>query len=337
MKILLYKDKSIIFKSPSEIKYKNIFQSKIYEFFYEKLPNQGDYKIYFDTDKISNKELGIDLISEFKKSDEGNKISKFSGGKGLSNEDLNRYRNQQIIREYLFNNFPEFVGIFQNNITFQKNCIENAKILLGINEIDINNFMDFKAYTNELYKKTWNRTLNESEKNSGVSTVGEISEKLVEGAFSGLIDNINFFNSKGNDAVKSYGDFVLMCLPNNLWLSVKSGYSRERLLASGYSNDILGVGFFEDFEEFTSESKNRNLKKVGFLAIYCPDIPVSRDQIENGTNTYNLIQNHFKMQNKDMPKNINGKDFIRKLSSIKDDLGRLLKEKDIKKRTTIGF
>ena len=231
MKILLYKGKSIIFKSPSEIKYKNIFQSKIYEFFYEKLPNQGDYKIYFDTDKISNKELGIDLISEFKKSDEGNKISKFSGGKGLSNEDLNRYRNQQIIREYLFNNFPEFVGIFQNNITFQKNCIENAKILLGINEIDINNFMDFKAYTNELYKKTWNRTLNESEKNSGVSTVGEISEKLVEGAFSGLIDNINFFNSKGNDAVKSYGDFVLMCLPNNLWLSVKSGYSRERIIS----------------------------------------------------------------------------------------------------------
>ena len=227
-------------------------------------------------------------------SDEGNKISKFTGGKGLSNEDLNRYRNQQIIREYLFNNFPEFVGIFQNNITFQKNCIENAKILLGINEIDINNFMDFKAYTNELYKKTWNRTLNESEKNSGVSTVGEISEKLVEGAFSGLIDNINFFNSKGNDAVKSYGDFVLMCLPNNLWLSVKSGYSRERLLASGFSNDILGVGFFEDFEEFTSESKNRNLKKVGFLAIYCPDIPVSRDQIENGTNTYDLIQDHFK-------------------------------------------
>ena len=43
------------------------------------------------------------------------------------------------------------------------------------------------------------------------------------------------------------------------------------------------------------------------------------------------------MQNKDMPKNINGKDFIRKLSSIKDDLGLLLKEKDIKKRTTIGF
>ena len=197
--------------------------------------------------------------------------------------------------------------------------------------------MDFKAYTNELYKRTWNRTLNESEKNSGVSTVGEISEKLVEGAFSGLIDNINFFNSKGNDAVKSYGDFVLMCLPNNLWLSVKSGYSRERLLASGFSNDILGVGFFEDFEEFTSESKNRNLKKVGFLAIYCPDIPVSRDQIEKETNTYDLIKDHFKMQNKEMPKNINGKDFIRKLSSIKDDLGLLLKEKDIKKRTTIGF
>ena len=56
-----------------------------------------------------------------------------------------------------------------------------------------------------------------------------------------------------------------------------------------------------------------------------------KDQIENGTNTFDLIQDHFKMQNKDMPKNINGKDFIRKLSSIKD-LGRLLKEKDIKKK-----
>ena len=80
MKILLYKDKSIIFKSPSEIKYKNKFQLKIYDFFYEKLPHQGDYKIYFDTDKISNGELGIDLISEFKNSDQGKKFSKFPGG-----------------------------------------------------------------------------------------------------------------------------------------------------------------------------------------------------------------------------------------------------------------
>ena len=63
MKILLYKDKSIIFKSPSEIKYKNKFQLKIYDFFYEKLPHQGDYKIYFDTDKISNIFLAISLIT----------------------------------------------------------------------------------------------------------------------------------------------------------------------------------------------------------------------------------------------------------------------------------
>ena len=166
-------------------------------------------------------------------------------------------------------------------------------ILLGINEIDFNNFIDVKLQINKLNEFTWTRSKNPSEINSGVSTVGEISEKLVEAAFGNLVDNENFFSSKGNDKVKSYGDFVLLCLPNNLWMSVKSGFSRERLLASGYSNDILGIGFFEDFEEFTSDAKNRNLKKVGFLAIYCPDFPVNEEQIREGSSTFGKIKDFY--------------------------------------------
>ena len=339
MKSLFFKDIQIDFKSPEHISFNNLFDKNLYNIFYEKLPNHGDYKIYFNTDEITNGVLGIDLNDMFKSSEIGGRLKKLEaeGGSKLDGQDLNRFRNQQIIRSYLFEKFPEFVGLFQNNITKKNHCIENAKIVLDIEKIDINNFIKIKTYTNQLYRSTWNRPQNLSEKNSGVSTVGEISEFLVQAAFSELVDNENFFSSRSNDAIKSYGDFVLMCLPNNLWLSVKSGFSRERLLASGYANDILGVGFFEEFKEFTSESKNRNFKKVGFLAIYCPDIPVSVDQIKEGISTYEQVERFYKNQNKNMPENINGKPFIRKLSNIKNDIGALLLQKEIKKRSTIGF
>ena len=258
-------------------------------------------------------------------------------GEKLSEEDRNVLRNQIIIRKYLFDDFPEFLGLFNNNINKQNHCIDNAMILLGINEIDFNNFIDVKLQINKLNEFTWTRSKNPSEINSGVSTVGEISEKLVEAAFGNLVDNENFFSSKGNDKVKSYGDFVLLCLPNNLWMSVKSGFSRERLLASGYSNDILGIGFFEDFEEFTSDAKNRNLKKVGFLAIYCPDFPVNEEQILEGSSTFAKIKDFYTREGKDMPQNINGNPFLRKLSSLNTDVKKLLNEKNIKNRSTIGF
>jgi hypothetical protein len=146
---------------------------------------------------------------------------------------------------------------------------------------------------------------------------------------------VNFLKSNNTD-IKTYGDFVLMALPNNLWLSVKSGYSRERLLASGYFNDVLGVGFFEESKEFKTLSKVRNFKKVGFLAIYLPDTPVTEQQEKNLTNTYNLIIQHYISNNIKQPENINGKPFFRPLSSLGKDLKRLL-DTDIKRRTTINF
>jgi len=335
MKKLNFRGKNIVFESPDEILFSSKFQSKLYKFFYSKLPLSGDYKFFFDTDFIASEESEINLLDEFKMSEIKNK--KLPGGKGLSEEDLKRYKNQQLIREYLFEDFPAFVALFKNNIVLQNHAIENAKVLLGIEKIDIGNFMDIKALINKIYKDSWSRNKSMSENQSANPTVGKISENLIEAAFSGMVDHKTFFNSKGNDSVKSYGDFVMLCLPNNLWISVKSGYARERLLASGYSNDILGAGFFIDHTEFTSESKIRNLKKVGFLAIYCPDIPVSEEQIEEGVNTYDLIKDALTKYNKSMPVNINSKPFIRRLSKIKDDLEEMINEKDIGKRSTIGF
>ena len=128
-----------------------------------------------------------------------------------------------------------------------------------------------------------------------------------------------------------------MCLPNNLWLSVKSNFARERLLASGYTNDILGVGFFQDPTEFTSNVRIRNFQRAGFLAMYCPDVAVSEEQLSNGTNTFDEIIKSYREQKIELPTNINGKPFIRKLSELYSDLEALMSEEDIKKRSTVDF
>ena len=135
--------------------------------------------------------------------------------------------------------------------------------------------------------------------------------------------------------VQSYGDFVIMCLPNNLWISVKSNFARERLLASGFSTDIIGVGFFEDPTEFSSYVKIRNFQRAGFLAMYCPDIAVTTKQVQNNTSTYEEVIKAY--TGRDMPLNINGKPFIRPLSHLKKHLDKLLVEQDVRRRFIVDF
>jgi len=153
---------------------------------------------------------------------------------------------------------------------------------------------------------------------------------------TGLIDDVSFFKT-GNAKIQSYGDFVVTCLPNNLWISVKSNFARERLLASGYSNDILGAGFFEDASEFTQPVRIRNFQRAGFLAMYCPDIAVTERQITAGTSTYHEIEQFHVNNGTSMPLNINGKQFIRKLSNLATDIETLLSETDIRRRFTVDF
>ena len=230
--------------------------------------------------------------------------------------------------------FPEYANTLLNIHLLTHVAIKSAEIYLNLT-IDASNFIHTKQFIDQLNRQRWNRQQTPNEQQSGVSNLGGVSEALLEKAMGGLIDNVNFFKTT-NQKVQSYGDFVLMCLPNNLWLSVKSNFARERLLASGYTTDILGVGFFTSKQEFTSRPKIRNFQRVGFLAMYLPDIPVSEEQVENDTNTYNEVMDHYKTQGS-TPLNINGTAFLRPLSQLHTDIQKILAIKDVAQRTTLDF
>lgn len=183
---------------------------------------------------------------------------------------------------------------------------------------------------------TWTRAQNFSEEQGGKSVLGKVSEILLARSLGNLIDESELFSSASNKAIASYGDFVLMALPNNLWISVKSGYAKERLLGSGFSNDVIGVGYFETGKEFKSVSLMRNHRKAGFLAIYLPDAPINETQETLGINIYDDVIDSYRSKGIELPTNINGNPFLRKLSSVISDIDAL-KAKPIKKRTTIDF
>ena len=71
--------------------------------------------------------------------------------------------------------------------------------------------------------------------------------------------------------LQAFGDILIPCGPTNLVISVKSEAARERLLYSSNSIEGIGFGFFNQPEEFWSESRMNLYKRMGFSAIYLPD------------------------------------------------------------------
>jgi hypothetical protein len=231
--------------------------------------------------------------------------------------------------------FPYFTDCLLNIHPLASIAIKSFEVLNGT-EISTANFIKAKQWLDSINRQRWSRAQTMSEQQSGVSNLGTSSELLLEKAFTTKLDDCNFFKTTSHK-IQSYGDFVLMCLPNNLWLSVKSNFARERLLASGYTTDIIGVGFFTSKEEFTSKSKIRNLQRVGFLAMYLPNIPISDEQIQNNLNTYDEVMEYYNSAGNNPPLNINGSPFIRSLNNLDADMGRLLAETNIAMRTTLDF
>ena len=329
MKTLSFGTNQITFDEAQNIAFASNFDRQMYKYVYKHITDQGKYEPIIDTDSLFANSASFDIkaLFEYEHLSLPNKPSAKATNK-------DRFYLQFIVRNFI-SRHPKFLGLFLNNVTLAKPCIENAEILLN-KYVDVTNFIEIKSIIDQINETAWNREQDTSESQSGVSTLGTISETLLEMVFGRLIDGTTFFHVDQSD-VQSYGDFVLMCLPNNLWLSVKSNFSRERLLASGYSNDILGVGFFQEAKEFTSLVRVRNFQRAGFLAIYCPDHSVSKTQVENSTNTYDQVVNHYLQNGGTIPQNINGQPFIRKLSNLTSDLKTLLDETDIKKRTTVNF
>lgn len=246
--------------------------------------------------------------------------------------ELNIRNSTKYLKESFFCEFPE-LGIFPLN--FNPSAKSQIQISLKYGELEdcnVENFMTVVQLGFEISRERWNREKSIQEKNGSASTLGNFTELIVESALINLIqDYPNEFFRTSSKEVKSYGDFVVMCLPNNLWISIKSSYARERLLASGFVNDVIGVGTFIDPEEFCTDDKIRNYKKVGFLAIYLPDQPINEIQLEAQINTYDSV-----IAIKPDVRNINNQPFFRPLSTLSNDLLALL-ECEIKQRFATTF
>lgn len=327
-KTLDYKDRAIVLRDPKTVAFESDFHKDLYVLIFDSIaePNYGPF---VDVDALANGNLGVDIVAI---ADAAEVRLKSRPSAKASNRD--RLLVQFYVRHFLAS-FPEMVGLVFNTVLLAENSIENAEILLG-EACNATNFIAIKQIIDDLNTKAWTRDKDVSEGQSGVSTLGTISESLLNRVFDSMVDETNFFKVNASQ-VQSYGDFVLMCLPNNLWISVKSNFARERLLASGYSNDILGVGFFESFEEFTGQIRVRNFQRAGFLAMYCPDVAVSEAQVAEGTSTYQQIVDFHAAHGTSMPRNINGQPFIRRLSDLQSDLQPLLDEVDVRKRFTVSF
>jgi hypothetical protein len=329
VKTLTYDGRAIEFEDPAAVVFDDNFHKTLYSLVFNAITDGSDYEPVINSDEIYNQILGLDLVAMAQASgiDCRRKPSSKATNKG-------RLVVQYHVQFFL-DSYPAMLGLFQNVILNTTTAIKNAEVLIGA-PCDSMNFIQIKQIIDHLNTTAWTRDRDGSEKQSGVSTLGAISEELLTRVFERMVDPTNFFKVSSSQ-VQSYGDFVLMCLPNNLWISVKSNFARERLLASGYSNDILGVGFFQDFEEFTSQVRVRNFQRAGFLAMYCPDASVSPKQVVEGTNTYDQVCAFHVSNGTKMPLNINGKPFIRRLSTLGVDLQSLLDVPNIQRRFTVSF
>ncbi|EPE4803168.1 hypothetical protein ACSI5G_004098 [Vibrio vulnificus] len=246
--------------------------------------------------------------------------------------------SRKRIKEKVLSKVPH-LALFLKNIHPGAAYQVEALSLLRNESVDFSNISDFKRDLRARHDARWTRQQKDDQGNNeiqgGVSVLGSLSEDLLKRAIDTVSNSPDIFKTNQDDT-KSYGDFVLMSLPNNLWFSVKSGFSRERLLASGFSNDLVGVGFFEDPTEFTSQHKVRNFKKAGFLAIYLPDVAVTESQHADGTSTYKEVADFYSGVGKKAPLNINGTTFFRPLSQLGEDI-KVLLDQDLQKRSTLNF
>ncbi|WP_235868953.1 hypothetical protein [Vibrio superstes] len=246
--------------------------------------------------------------------------------------------SRKRIKDKILSKAPQLAFFLKNIHPGAAHQVEALSVLRK-QTVDFSNISDFKRDLRARHEARWTRQQKEEKGNNetqgGVSVLGSLSEELLKRAIETVSTSPDIFQTTQDDT-KSYGDFVLMSLPNNLWFSVKSGFSRERLLASGFSNDLVGVGFFEEPGEFTSQHKVRNLKKAGFLAIYLPDVAVTEQQYDGDTSTYAEVQEFYNHAERVAPLNINGTQFFRPLSELGDDIKALL-EQDLQRRSTLNF
>lgn len=112
---------------------------------------------------------------------------------------------------------------------------------------------------------------------------------------------------------KALGDILIPCAPTNLVISVKTESARERLLYSSNSIEGVGFGFFDQPNEFWTESRMTLFKRMGFTAIYMPD------------NTHHQVMLHLEEHETSVhATNISGRPLYRPLTQFGKDMLRVV-------------
>ena len=184
MKILYYKTAAVEFKDPSVLTFSSSFDENFYKYCFNKITNNGDYRPYFNTDDFANRTVSLNIEKEFLKAGHVLPIA------SKKSSDKNLEIHQKIIRDF-FSRFPEFVGLFENNTLRAEESVSNAEILLK-SSVTSSNFIQIKGVIDEINRTAWSRPKNTSERQSGVSTLGSISEALLHRALYSLVDEVNY-------------------------------------------------------------------------------------------------------------------------------------------------
>ena len=111
--------------------------------------------------------------------------------------------------------------------------------------------------------------------------------------------------------LQALGDILIPCAPTNLLISVKSEKARERLLYSANSIEGIGFGFFDEPQEFWTDSRMQLYKRMGFSAIYMP------------SETVNSINAHIGHEN-NRRLNVYGSELYRPITTFADDMNRIV-------------
>ena len=325
-KTFTFNGRNVVLRDPANVQFDSPFIEETYRYFFGCVAGGRAYAPQIDIDDLGANPNPYDIVAKATLHNEDVKLPSARASNPA------RLTVQFHVRHFL-ESHPEFLGLLWNTVTSASVSIANAQLLLGAT-VDGTNFISAKSLIDQVASSTRNRVRDTSEGQSGVSVLGTISELLLARAFEGMIGD-EFFKVGSND-VNSYGDFVALCLPNNLWISVKSNFGRERLLASGYSNDIVGAGFFVESAEFTNPVRVRNFQRAGFLAMYIPDVAVTDAQAAARTSTFEEVVGVYDAGD-GRPVNINGRPFIRPLSSLANDIAALLAVVPVSRRLTVRF
>lgn len=105
--------------------------------------------------------------------------------------------------------------------------------------------------------------------------------------------------------VKAFGDILIPCAPSNLIISIKTQAAKERLLYSANMIEGIGFGFFNDPSEFWTPSRMNLFKRMGFTAIYLPDLTQTAIAAELARKRIEVLAT-----------NVNGKALYRPISSF---------------------